>query len=104
LGGSPDEIGVAIAYSEVGDYVYTATDAFLIYPNPTTDMIHINLSENKAMLGGKIVCYDTSGKHVRTWLIENEETVLQVSDLSAGTYLLTLQSDTAVYKTKFMKQ
>lgn len=76
----------------------------VVYPNPTTDMIRLNLLNNENLVGGEIICYNLAGKVVKKWDIKDLASTISVSDLSSGTYVLSVQSDQEVYKTKFIKQ
>jgi predicted Zn-dependent protease len=68
-----------------------------IYPNPFSNIINI-ASDNKSNITGKILrLYDVTGKLFKTQTIQSQNTVLNVSNLPAGMYILKIE-DTLVYK------
>jgi hypothetical protein len=80
-----------------------SSSKLILAPNPASEKLTVTI-EPSLPHPAKVFCYDTTGRMIKVWEIEDSITVLDIHDLSTGTYLLTLQSDTAVYKTKFMKQ
>jgi uncharacterized repeat protein (TIGR02543 family) len=71
--------------------------AFVIYPNPVVDILHINYTT--IVPTGKIEIYDLNGKCVKTKTISNQNTI-NLSTLPAGTYLVK----TGNKLTKIIKQ
>lgn len=65
-----------------------ATELFTVYPNPARDIVYIN-SEKEV----SIVIYDLYGRQVKT-LAKGNHKQIAVSDLTSGTYLITLEADT----------
>ena len=65
----------------------------IIYPNPTHDYVYISL--NNDITASSINIYDVSGRLVLTKAITAPSPFkLNVSNLKAGTYLLTVNSTT----------
>ena len=75
---------------------------FKVYPNPTTDFIYIENSENLQINSIKI--FDLNGKAV--FDNKNEKTVakIDVSFLSKGIYMLTINTEYGLKSIKFIKK
>ncbi|WP_417198165.1 T9SS type A sorting domain-containing protein [Bizionia sp.] len=61
--------------------------AIRLYPNPTTDLLHIETTFSIDTL----IIYDLNGRRIQTLKINNTESI-DVSDLSKGVYFLEIQS------------
>lgn len=61
--------------------------SFIIFPNPTTSIVHIELSHQSEWLE-VIRLYDQLGKQVRTYAATHFPLTLDLSDLPAGVYVL----------------
>ena len=91
------------ALNEVPPHVlntaYFSADKFNLYPNPATNVVTINNTEN--MLVNQVVVYDTTGKQISTQNFNAQATIqLNVEHLASGTYMLhiTTHEGTAVKK------
>jgi hypothetical protein len=68
-----------------------------IYPNPAETQI--NFSEN---LSGNAVIYNTDGKIIKqTYVYGN---TINISDLSSGVYIVTIETENDTYKGNFIKE
>ncbi len=78
----------------VGVTSHNENYSFNVYPNPTKDMITIELQTPNSVRNSAVL-YDAMGKRVRAVQWEGEQSVQQmdVSDLSTGLYILKLYSD-----------
>jgi len=73
----------------------------IVYPNPVRDRLSIEGINEKTI----VVLYDIAGKAVLSSTIDEKNPEIIMSDLSPGSYLLTLyQLDTKVYEQKIIKQ
>lgn len=74
-----------------------------IFPNPTNSFLNIVFKENTVTVN-KIIIYDVTGKAIKSADIQNNSKYLQtdVSFLTKGIYLLTLQSDKMKYSKTFI--
>lgn len=77
------------------DYVNSIDEnniSIVTYPNPAKDYFHINASE----LVNNVTIYNIQGKEVRTFIPNTDKVNINISDLSAGTYIfeITTQSNT----------
>lgn len=69
-------------------------DAVSLYPNPTTDMIHI--ARKKGWENAMISISDISGKELKTAVLNAETVQIDLSDLSNGLYIYRLIDQTGV--------
>jgi hypothetical protein len=77
-----------------------------IWPNPATSQIRIasNNSDNNSFYT-KAQIFDLSGRKVTETLLQANTSTINVSKLSAGTYLIKIQSkDGTTYNQKIVKQ
>ena len=73
-----------------------------IYPNPVTDFIKINLSDNRIFNLAKVT--DVQGKEMIVNNISHSNDItLDVSGLACGVYILVLQSEATTHTIKFVK-
>lgn len=59
---------------------------FETYPNPANDILNVNTNS-----GGEMQLVDATGRVVRSWQLERGMTSLDVSQVPAGMYFMTLQ-------------
>jgi len=59
-----------------------------LYPNPTTEQF--NIKSNTSLIGTAYVVYSPIGKIVITGKITNENTTVILSEMPAGTYLISI--------------
>ena len=110
--------------AKTGDYIYNASQVvtpagvgiseqenspftFSFYPNPTTENITVNYSlEESAKV--KYVIYDLTGKQVQTESATRfpgaQQQNIDLNNLQAGTYLLSLNVDGSVITKRFVKK
>ena len=73
---------------------------FELYPNPCQNELYIQSDKDfQAFL-----VYDLKGMLVLKGGLENNQSQIDVSNLKSGVYVLTLQSDSTLYRQKFVKQ
>ena len=70
-----------------------------IYPNPTNDIIVVT-----APIGSPITVLNINGQVIKKQLAEGSETTLNVSDLSAGIYLVQVQTAEGIATQKVIKK
>ncbi len=95
------------AYNECGDSAVTTqivvinpsvagleeeseSSMFFVFPNPTTDFVTINVSDK--LIGNTLYIMDVAGKVVSQTRITQNLFVLDLKNLSSGTYILTLEN------------
>lgn len=72
------------------------TEDFLIYPNPTTDVLNIFVATYENVT---YTLYDVQGKLILKDNLTQEQTLLHLRDLSTGIYTLTLRNQNQYLKT-----
>lgn len=75
------------------------TENFTLYPNPTTDIL--NIASKNGLNASEIRITDLSGKVVK---VQKDATTINVSDLSAGTYLIDITTKDGKASSKFIKK
>ena len=73
-----------------------------VYPNPTTQFI--NIGRIPTIDKGDFSIVDMNGKLIRQMNNFSLQTPIDVSDLSAGTYLLVLKANDKIFRNKFIKK
>jgi hypothetical protein len=76
--------------------------AFLVYPNPTTDLVWVSLSD--AEKEGTICVYTVLGKKVLEKKITLQSPILSLKTLEAGVYLYKIESTTVSDTGKIIKR
>jgi endo-1,4-beta-xylanase len=82
---------------------HTALEDVNIYPNPTTDMLFVDVSPTSKG-NGKALVFDTKGSIVKSLCIDAGHNSFNVGDLQIGTYLIKISVDGAEITKKFLKQ
>jgi len=75
------------------------TENFNMYPNPTTDVL--NIESKNGLNANEIKITDMTGKVVK---VQKDATSINVSDLSAGTYLIDITTNEGKATSKFIKK
>ncbi|MEZ5013696.1 MAG: T9SS type A sorting domain-containing protein [Chitinophagales bacterium] len=75
------------------------TEVIPIYPNPTSDLVHIETNYDKPF---SYAILTTSGIRIRNGICAHA--VLDLSDLPAGLYMIQLATDTESYIAKIVKK
>ena len=101
VNGTPigDSLRSTVWVSDANSIKETNSDFFKLYPNPVIN--HINIKPIKSIGNKNIIIYDMFARKIKE--IEYSE-IIDVSELTAGTYWLIIYSDTSSYKVPFMKQ
>lgn len=74
-----------------------------VYPNPSSDLVNIAISDNALI--NQISVTDLNGRVVKTVAAEGVSAVqVNIADLSAGIYLLSLTSNNRSYTQKIVKR
>lgn len=88
-----------------GGYTIQPSDALLkVYPNPTRDLIHVELEGNE-VVEGQILLYDINGQpRISKTFNKKEKTAeLSLSDLPKGMYYLRIQTGEQMYTRRVLK-
>ncbi|WP_299668839.1 T9SS type A sorting domain-containing protein [uncultured Polaribacter sp.] len=81
----------------------TKTDRLLVYPNPTSDNINIDLKGFKAE-AAEIQIIDYLGKTIHSGTIKNGRNTVYLSNLSSGLYIIKVLDDYETYTRKIIKK
>jgi hypothetical protein len=107
VNGSIKEPGGPVISVATGLKPLTETSGIIVYPNPVSD--HITLQLNNVMPGNDYVITLTSitGNKVQekpvTVTDANQKFIIQTDYLPAGTYLITISGNNCHFKSKFIK-
>lgn len=98
-GGQMEPVKEGVSVEEV------ALNSLNIYPNPTTSVLNIN-GDLKVLAGANAQIFDISGKKVKDVTINFDatNTVIDVSALQTGTYILSISKNGAKQSYKFIKK
>jgi hypothetical protein len=96
----PERHLIAAATSSVtlGNQIFDLQSAVSIYPNPSSDIIHIQMPDN--LLLEKVIVYNNLGQNV----METTTLDFSVSKLLTGVYYLDVQTAQGTYHKKFIKK
>ena len=103
VSGAGEEVSYKVSVTAESDVVLGPDDLLDMdlkaYPNPTSGKINLNVTNAKAKQL-HLSLSDLSGRVLRTKVLDSEETVLDISNLNTGIYLLSVTSGK---KTKVVK-
>ncbi|MDI9341413.1 MAG: T9SS type A sorting domain-containing protein [Sediminibacterium sp.] len=93
--------GTANFTSGLKAYSHELNAGFKLYPNPGTgDVVNLEVLDTDYE---RIDIYDVLGKKVlSTWHTEESRIVLDVSELTAGTYLVSMKGKKGIYESKLI--
>jgi hypothetical protein len=78
------------------------TAEYLVYPNPTTDMLHIECKCD--YLNAELKVFDAIGRLIHAMEVVQDPTELNVRNWANGTYTIVIESSSSVFKTQIVKQ
>lgn len=84
----------------IGDNVHS--QAIAIYPNPANTQLHVSIP-GAAQHGGAIAISDVTGRVLKVLSVRSDETVIDVSGLAAGVYLLNYSGGEQQSQVRFSK-
>jgi hypothetical protein len=93
VGGGPNKIGSTLDLDNLSFTYLTGIDelsigtAFLVYPNPANSELNIISKDENAT---RVVISDLSGRRVKELEITDEETKIDLQDVSAGIYVYSI--------------
>jgi hypothetical protein len=68
----------------------STANLFSVYPNPTTS--EINVKTDAQLIGSEYIVYDNSGKIILKGKIKSANTLIKLSDFSAGVYYFSVSN------------
>lgn len=78
-----------------------AENSFSVYPNPASNVVNIKSSTNSSIENISIV--DLNGRTVKNNAVSGNEVQVNISDLSAGVYMMNISSDQGSVTKKIVK-
>jgi hypothetical protein len=89
------------SFDNVEENIASESDLVMVFPNPATDVVSFNMKDAEAEYD--LTVYNMLGCVVMRAKIRSGETI-DVSDLSSGSYLIQMQSDSESVAGRFVKQ
>jgi hypothetical protein len=81
-----------------GNVVNKSAETVEVYPNPATHLLNLKLNGI-----ANVSVYDLKGQHIVNFEYDGKNG-MDVSDLKAGIYIIGIEQDSKLYRTKFVKQ
>jgi len=78
----------SIGCGVIGMNESSSNNKFFIFPNPAQSII--NIKADIKLLGSAYVVYDNTGKTILKGIINSEDTIIDLGNLSAGIYLFSI--------------
>lgn len=69
-----------------------------VYPNPTQGLVNLSIDQRK----GKLAVQDMSGRILTLSNISSETTQIDLSDLPSGVYLISVQTENQLYRSRIV--
>jgi hypothetical protein len=94
-----------IEYSNIQQLQHNKVAEILVFPNPTTDILQLQLKKNYSSMHVQIV--NAAGQVVKQYsklIIQNQTVQIPVKELASGSYWLQLQGDGEKQVLQFVKQ
>jgi CubicO group peptidase (beta-lactamase class C family) len=82
---------------EVSQNMEEKTETFTVFPNPATNVIHLNSNSN-----GTFQIFTSAGEIAMKGSVTTESQTLDVTHLSSGLYFLQVDTGTSTQRTKFI--
>jgi photosystem II stability/assembly factor-like uncharacterized protein len=79
-----------------------ARSSFAVYPNPSSDMISLDLDDTGLQGDFDMFIYDINGRLVKQDVVQNRSGIV-ISDLPEGRYILKVKAEAGVYTSQFVK-
>jgi YD repeat-containing protein len=84
--------------------INTATLKISVYPNPTTDIIHINCEETDAESSIDAYLFSSSGEMIHSFIIDKTNKIINLDNYATGIYYLKIRINEKVESWKIVKQ
>ncbi len=82
--------------------IESSLNELIVFPNPAQNYIHIQLNDKSTIREFKI--YNTNGQVVKRFPVQLSSTLIDISDLPAGNYLVLTQSNKQTFQSVFIKK
>lgn len=74
----------------------------IIYPNPSLD--HINVQTDAGIIGSTYSVCDFTGKIILSGIVKSENTLIELTNLPQGVYILQIHTSDLILTSRFVKQ
>jgi beta-glucanase (GH16 family) len=74
----------------------------VLFPNPVTDKLNVKVKENQ--IGNQVAIYSLLGQELNSYILNAEETILDVSKYQNGIYLLKIDTNSGIQTYRFIKK
>ena len=75
-----------------------------LFPNPATNTLTLNLSQQQGLQNATVSIYDIQGKQLLQQSITEAQTQIDISSFAKGIYIVKLQTDKEILQSKFVKE
>jgi photosystem II stability/assembly factor-like uncharacterized protein len=99
---SPEKLTL-VKNTTIGIAPSTSQMTFIIYPNPATDQLTVELSGYEAKANASLDFYEIQGKWIKRVPLRAEKTQIDISALPASVYLIKLTTGNEYRMLKFVK-
>ncbi|MFN3529759.1 MAG: LamG-like jellyroll fold domain-containing protein [Bacteroidia bacterium] len=72
-----------------------------LYPNPANKWLHLYLSTE---ISGNIHIHDVQGRLIKRMILLNQVPILDISDLTPGVYILSIEGNNQISQQRFIKR
>ena len=99
--GLPSDPSALVTFTTVGIDDYTLDNTVSVYPNPTTGMIQVMVSEGNVE---NVTLYDACGKLLGTETVNSNVASVDLTGYAKGTYFVRVTTDKGVVTKRVVKQ
>jgi beta-glucanase (GH16 family) len=78
------------------------TNDINIFPNPATEKINLIIPESQ--IGNEIVIYSILGQKLDSFILQKEQTILDISEYVNGIYFVKIETSSGINMYKFIKK
>ena len=102
---APVAVTASVSLCPTGIVENNTSHALLVYPNPASEMVTLNLDKESLNQVDKIEMFDMLGKSVKQISMHSETEQVNLSDLSKGVYMISVQFESGQKSmVKFVKE
>lgn len=74
----------------------------LLFPNPAKDKLNLKIQVDQ--IGSQVIIYSILGQQLNSYILNTEETSLDISNYQNGIYLLKINTNSGIQAYKFIKE
>jgi beta-glucanase (GH16 family) len=74
----------------------------VLFPNPAKDKLNLKIKDNQ--IGSQVIIYSILGQELNSYILNTEETILDISHYQNGMYLLKINTNSGIQTYKFIKE